>query len=218
MSKAKLTLAVPDEIWIGALSKEYPDATLRVLSAIPSGATGVAVAELTAANLDAMIEDVRDVDPVVDVEVLDAGENRALLQLETRLPVLLDAARESGVPIKMPFTIRNGKATWEVTASRDRLSDLGEQLETFGVEFTVDSIYQRIDTERFLTDQQWNVLETAIESGYYDTPRRCTQYELAEKVGIARSTCSEILHRAEERVIKEFFETATEPSEPTAAV
>lgn len=217
MPKATLTLSVPKEIWIGAVSRNSTVDELRVLSAIPSGATGVAVVELAAAEPESIVDDVRAIESTVDVEPLKIEETQALLQIETRLPLLLDAARESGVPITMPFTIRDGAVTWEITASRGRLSELGSQLEAFGVEFTVDSIYHRTDSERFLTDQQWDVLRTAIERGYYDTPRTCTQYELAETLGIARSTCSETLHRAEERVIKRFVEGANGPSEPAIA-
>lgn len=46
----------------------------------------------------------------------------------------------------------------------------------------------------------------AVEAGYYDTPRTCTLTELADEVGLAKSTCSEILHRAEEIIVKEFIE------------
>lgn len=43
-----------------------------------------------------------------------------------------------------------------------------------------------------------------IDRGYYDTPRRTTLVDLAEDLDMAKSTCSEILHRAEERVVKEY--------------
>lgn len=44
----------------------------------------------------------------------------------------------------------------------------------------------------------------AVEAGYYDTPRDCTLTDLAETVGLAKSTCSETLHRAEGQIIKQF--------------
>ena len=50
-----------------------------------------------------------------------------------------------------------------------------------------------------------DLLGTAIERGYYDTPRTCTLTELADAVGLAKSTTSEKLHRAEEKVVKEFL-------------
>jgi predicted DNA binding protein len=61
-----------------------------------------------------------------------------------------------------------------------------------------------VETPELLTDQQRRLLVTAVEEGYYDTPRECTLTELAEAVDLAKSTASVTLHRAEERVIKEF--------------
>jgi hypothetical protein len=73
------------------------------------------------------------------------------------------------------------------------------------------------DTATFLcfdasTDDSWSIQirgpiapwDEAIDRGYYDTPRQTTLVELADDVGIAKSTCSEILHRVEERVMKEY--------------
>ncbi len=56
-------------------------------------------------------------------------------------------------------------------------------------------------------------MRTAVEEGYYDTARTCSLTELAGEVGIAKSTCSETLHRAEETVIKQFIEDLPTPIE-----
>ncbi len=56
------------------------------------------------------------------------------------------------------------------------------------------------------SDRQATVLGAAVERGYDDTPRQCTLTELADALGVAKSTCSETLHRAEETVVKQFVE------------
>jgi predicted DNA binding protein len=56
------------------------------------------------------------------------------------------------------------------------------------------------------------LLRTAVERGYYDTPRRCTLTELAEALDMAKSTCSETLHRAEGKITKQFLTNAHEPT------
>jgi hypothetical protein len=104
----------------------------------------------------------------------------------------------------MPFTLTDGQAIWEITAPRERLSELGEQLDEFGIPFTVEKVQQHVTEEPVLTESQRELVQTAVEEGYYDTPRRCSLTELAETVGIAKSTCSETLHRAEEQVLKRF--------------
>jgi predicted DNA binding protein len=60
------------------------------------------------------------------------------------------------------------------------------------------------------------VLLTAVECGYYDTPRECSLTELAGELGVAKSTCSETLHRIEEVVVKRFVRELSEASEGVA--
>ena len=133
-------------------------------------------------------------------------EDTVLVQFETTIPLLLFALEDSGVPLTMPFTIREGQAEWELTAPQHRLSELGTKLEEFGIPFTVNEISQRVEPEQLLTDRQLDLVERAIESGYYDTPRRCSLTALADEVDLAKSTCSETLHRAEEKIVKQFVE------------
>jgi predicted DNA binding protein len=63
-----------------------------------------------------------------------------------------------------------------------------------------------------LTDRQRRLLETARDRGYYDTPRRITLTELANELDFAASTCSEVLHRAEERIVKEHLREDRAPA------
>jgi predicted DNA binding protein len=107
----------------------------------------------------------------------------------------------------MPSTSRDGRAEWEITAPQHRLSELGTQLEGFGIPFTVNEVRRRVEPESLLTDRQLALVHAAVERGYYDPPCRCSLTELAADAGLAKSTCSETLHRAEEKIVKEFLET-----------
>ena len=126
------------------------------------------------------------------------------------MPLLLLPVQDSGVPLTMPFTIEDGQVEWEITAPQRRLSELGEQLEEFGIPFTVTEVHQQIEPEQLLTDRQLRLVNAAVEHGYYDTPRNCSLTELAEEGGLAKLTCSETLHRAEEKIIKQFIENFDE--------
>lgn len=52
-----------------------------------------------------------------------------------------------------------------------------------------------------LTDRQLEVLETAIDAGYYDVPRGATHDEIAAALDCAPSTASEHLRRIESRIM-----------------
>jgi len=205
MARAKLSIDIPSSVWIGAVSRDHPTATFRVLSAMPEGDHGVGLVEVIAADLAAVAEAIDAAETVTDVAVLHHHDDRANLQFETSDPLLLFPVQTAGVPLGLPFDIRDGVATWELTASHDRLSRLGEQLDVFGIDYHVDEVQHYIDTDRLLTDRQRRLLVAAAAAGYYDTPRTCSLTALAEDLGAAKSSVSETLHRAEGRVIKDYL-------------
>ena len=204
MPYAKLTIDLPTAVWIGEVSRDFPSATFRVLSAMPSGEAGFGLLEVESESIPAVLGAIESLSGVSSVELMQHAENTAIVQFETSDPLLLLSIQESGAPLELPLTIRGGEAVIELTASRDRLSAFGQQLEAFGLSYTLNRVYDAVETPDLLTDQQRRLLVTAVEEGYYDTPRECTLTELAGAVDLAKSTASVTLHRAEERVIKEF--------------
>jgi hypothetical protein len=204
MPYAKLTIDLPEVIWIGEVSRAFPAVTFRVLSAVPSGDAGFGLLEIEGESIPAVLDAIEEQDGVSSVQLMQRADDTGIVQFETSEPLLLLSIREAGAPIELPLTIRDGEAIIELTASRDRLSAFGSQLEAFGMSYTLNRVYDGVETPDLLTDRQRQLLVTAVERGYYDTPRECTLTELAEAVDLAKSTASVTLHRAEERVVKEF--------------
>lgn len=205
MPKTRLQLTLPEDVWLGELTRQYPAATFRVLAALSNDRTGVGLAKIESESLDDLLAEMGDYDDVVELEVLNRTDDSALIQFETTLPLLLLPARDSGVPLEMPFELANGAAIWEVTAPSDRLSELATQLRTFDITFQIDYLQQEIEQDQLLTETQTELVQTAIEQGYYDTPRTCSLTDLACELDIAKSTASETLHRAEEKIVKQFM-------------
>ena len=185
MPYAKLTIDLPEVIWIGEVSR-------------------FGLLEIESDSLPAVIEAVESRNGLTSLRVMQRSDDTAVTQFETDEPLLLLSIRDSGAPLELPLTIRDGRALIELTASRDRLSEFGDQLETFGMSYTLNAVYDAVEQPTLLTDQQRELLVTAVELGYYDTPRECTLTELADGMGLAKSTASVTLHRAEEAVIKEY--------------
>ncbi|SDZ83410.1 hypothetical protein SAMN04488065_0655 [Haloplanus vescus] len=210
MPQANLTVTIPEGVWIGDVSRRYPDASIRILAALADDDAGVGLTEITAPDLQDVVADIQSSDSVTELEVLQRYEDTVLVQFETTMPLLLFPVQGSGVPLTMPFTIEDGEAEWELTAPQHRLSELGEQLEAFDIPFTVNEVHQRIEPEQLLTDRQLRLVTAAVEHEYYDTPRGCSLTELADELDFAKSTCSETLHRAEGKIVKQFVENADE--------
>ncbi|MFD1589162.1 helix-turn-helix domain-containing protein [Halorientalis brevis] len=205
MPRAKLSVRIPSAAWIGDVSTAYPEVEFRVLAALPTQETGVGLVELTGPDLAHVVRAIEAREAILSLEILGRSPDRALIQFETSEPLLLFSVQESGVPLEPPIDIVDGCATVEVTASQDRLSTFGNQLEQFGMSFEVEFVRRTVDaTEQLLTDRQRELILAAVTEGYYDTPRECSLTALADELDMAKSTVSETLHRAEETIIKEF--------------
>lgn len=206
MPQARLLVDLPDDPWIADVSRKYPEATFEVLTALPEDERGFGLLRFRSDSVAAILADIRSHGTIEDVSVIQETTSAATIQIVTSKPMLLVAAKRSGIPIEMPVRINNGTATVDVSADHDRLSELGTQLSSMGIDFEVDYIQQRLQPDQLLTDRQRELLQLAVSMGYYDTPRRCTLTELADEIGLAKSTCSETLHRVEEVVMKTFAE------------
>jgi len=206
MPQARLRVDLPDGPWIADVSREHPDAVFEVLTALPEEGQGFGLLQVRSEAVEAVLEGIRAHDTIEEVSLIQRTEGAATIQIVTSRPMILLAAKRSGIPIEMPVEIQNGTAIVDVSAGHDRLSALGDQFSAMGIDFEIEYIQQRLHPNQLLTDRQRELLRLAASMGYYDTPRECTLTDLAEEIGLAKSTCSETLHRAEEVVMKKFIE------------
>jgi hypothetical protein len=212
MPHAKLTIDIPEQTWIGDISAAHPELVFEVVTSIPSEAGGIGLVRLTAADPLPIITDIQARDDVENLELLWKHDDEALLQIQTSNPLPLLPVWRAGVPLRMPFDIQNGEATWEVTTSTSRLSNLRTQLEDLGIGFAIESV-REIDAslaDQLLTDRQQEVLLAAVEAGYYRSPRESTLGDVADLLGVANATCSDVLHRAEGHIVHWFVEEHVE--------
>lgn len=68
-----------------------------------------------------------------------------------------------------------------------------------GKQVRMDSIIDK------LTDRQQETVQAAIESGYYDMPRKATSEDVAEELDCATSTAAEHLRKAESKIMVGLF-------------
>ncbi|MDY6764723.1 MAG: helix-turn-helix domain-containing protein, partial [Halobacteria archaeon] len=203
MPQAKIRLKTPEEAWIHEISTKYPEAVFRVLAVLLDRGKGTVLLRLEHDDPKQIMSEMGTHEQITEIHLLREAEEEALLQFETNNPRIVFAAHESGVPLETPFIIQDGEIEWKITTSHEHLLELSEKLGDFGIDFEIEYVRQ-IDDERLLTDRQREIILTAVKRGYYDVPRKCSLTDIAEEVGVAKSTCSEILHRAESSIIKQF--------------
>ena len=126
---------------------------------------------------------------------------------EMACPTLL----EHGFVHSAPIRIEAGRETWQVcfAAERTALDDALDRVrEDAGAEVSVESVTtagvdhsewdRRLGT---LTPAQREAFEHAREAGYYRWPREASTRELAEGLGISKTTLLEHLRKAEAKFL-----------------
>ena len=211
MSRARIVLEMPEGVWVSEVTADHPDATVCVLSAVPAEDSGIALITIYADEPGEIVQAIDSHPGILEAELVHESMGQVTVQIETRTPMLVLSAQTSGVLIDFPVRISDGQVTLEVSGAADRLAALFEEFERAGVEYRVEYIRDDPRPEDLLTETQRDLLLTAVERGYYETPRQCSLTELAEEVGLAKSTCSETLQRAEGAVIEAFVEELTGP-------
>lgn len=203
MVSAEIAITLREEFGLTDVSMEYPEAKFRYLAGIAEPDRGLGLVEVCADRLDEILTAVSSNPEVRNYELLDRYEDRAVFQYETDVAILYRAVRDAGIIPAFPYEIQNGTLVFTTTTTPDRLSRLGKILRDLKMPHDVTTISKMMGTESVLTERQRQVVLHAIELGYYDTPRRCTLAELAADLGAATSTVSQLLHRAEGRVMKQ---------------
>lgn len=201
-------MSIPDGTWVHDVSREHPDAVFRVVAVIAGEDGGVASLQVRTPDPIPIIAAVERRDDVADVELLWTREETTLVQVETTDPSLLVPLADAGIPLRTPFDVVDGTATWDVTTSSDRLSSLGTRLDRAGIDYELERVRDGPSepANDLLTERQREVLLAAAAQGYYDAPRRATLTEVSDSLGISKATGSGVLHRAEGAVLQWFIE------------
>ena len=121
---------------------------------------------------------------------------------------MLLAQQQSTGLIEMPIA-PNADGSIEYTLVGDEQSlqeSLPPEMDGYTVELleTGDRAPRAEDLFACLTERQQTVLETAIDSGYYASPRAATHDDLADTLDCSPSTVGEHLRKIEARVFAQF--------------
>ncbi|MFD1514725.1 helix-turn-helix domain-containing protein [Halomarina rubra] len=211
MPRAHLRVDLPVGTWVADVSTTHPDVTIRVL-AVFAAETGVGLARFSGppAAVAAALAATRAAPGVTALDVLDDHDGAAVVRFETTTPVLARAAQAAAVPLEPPVTVVDGRADLVLTLPHERLSALGRAFEEAGLSFELTALSPAVDEESVLTDRQHRLLAAAADRGYYDTPRGTSLTALAADLGLAKSSLSETLHRAEGRLVAAYLDSESD--------
>lgn len=212
MITASLRIELPGDYWVAQVSREFPEATFRLLSGVRTGNTAVELGEVVAEDPRVVSDAIKEHPHVVDYQRLEETDDRGLAKYETTDTGLYDFVEESSLPPEFPVVVREGWYEMDFTGTREEFDAFRAGVEASGFEHELLSLVSAGGEEREkgepngpLTERQREVLQTAVREGYFEVPRDCTLAELADEMGIDESTASGVLRRGEARVVKQFL-------------
>jgi predicted DNA binding protein len=206
MMEIRLLIRSP-EVWIKDILK-ISRCPIKFLDCMPwgdSGGRGLLKLEGSKEDIKAtmtMIEAHPDVEKVVASTLKDGG---VVVTVTVRSCHACRALSSSECFLLSSTSTDEGDLLWTIIAPNDKsVIALVDELEEKGTSVRFVSI-SPIDHQDVLTTRQLATIKKAYREGYYDVPKRTNIKKLAKQSGASPSTVSEILQRAEKKILSLFF-------------
>lgn len=206
-----------EPIEMTALARALPDVTFEIDRFRPAEDLVSMFVWAVGADLDRVEPAIRDLSHLEDVAVINVGTDRRLyrLVLEPNIDAVPEDLLSNGMLIDGTIEPDCLHLRGRV-AGRDVLVALWQYLRQREISVSVTKLSRADgsggDDAGPLTDAQLEALATAYEMGYFDDARGVTQSMVAEELGISRSSFSERLRRAEQRLVESRLEVADRTS------
>lgn len=117
---------------------------------------------------------------------------------------ILDAFSRDNLTLVLPVVYADGSASMELVGTNAALQGFVDALPS-ALTVAVEEIGGFTDgdsADSILTQRQREAVQAGLELGYYETPRRSTHEDVADRLGCSPSTASEHLNRAESKLVK----------------
>ncbi len=209
MREIVLQLKAP-RTWVSEVTEKHPS-TVRILDCKPAETKdGIRqLVEVTSdpEGLEKIVKDVKASPLVKEAYIVETKKGRMIGSLLTS-SVFCGMIMGSNAFCRTCFfqskSRPDGTVEWTIAfTGREALNELLERLKHEEVEVKILRLSSVADVET-LTSRQRNIVEIALEEGYFDYPRRVTLRQLAKTVGVSASTVSEVLRRAEKKILSTY--------------
>ncbi|MCA9460345.1 MAG: helix-turn-helix domain-containing protein [Nanoarchaeota archaeon] len=193
----KLQVEIPKSIWIYKISKEFPEEVITLNYSNPLSETErqVFLSTVSKKSIKEIYSKLQKEKQVKELEMF--GDN---IKLIFKLNFLQKIIHHK-LTIIFPVTIHNGYGTIEIFANKGQV-ELFEKV--FG-KIKILKISDEINKKEHLTLKQKEILETAYMLGYFSYPRKISLTELSIHLKISKSTLSENLRVAENKIMSNYF-------------
>lgn len=207
---ARFRIQLPDDAWIAEVSRAFPTAELRLLVGYRTENGAMELGEVVADDPNPVSEAIESHPAVRSYQRLHADDDRTLARYEADGSGFYEFVEQSPLTPEYPVVVRNGWFTVDFTATREAFDAFRAGLADSPRNYELLSVVGSVDDEGLLTDRQREVLERALQAGYFEVPRECTLADLASDLDVDKSTASEIIRRAEARLVTQHLSSPGE--------
>ncbi|AGK60505.1 HTH DNA binding domain protein [Archaeoglobus sulfaticallidus PM70-1] len=198
MLKIQIKTKLPENCALSTLKEISKEVTLKIEGLTISKNRIKGLVNLKATKVGEILENLPS---FCDGLAVSQKEAKVLIREHTCLvayPIL-----ESGCIITdVDFDKQN--IFWDIICDDDSFITLIRNLEDYDVDFEI-TYKGKPESDEKITYREEEVLRIALQKGYFDYPKKIKLEELASYFGIAPSTLSEILRRAQKKVLERYF-------------
>ena len=201
-SLARIKIKFPDELWFSNIFSQFHDIKMEILYFLPydlEKSIGNAIVEIMHYDIDSIIKEIRNHESVFEFSVLEKEKNKVKFNVKTKDPYLLYGVIKYGVLVNFPVKVKEGYAYWKLISTRKRIDQLLTLFENKGIDFELlrigNSPYEIDDHSSKLSFEEEQILEKAINSGFFEVPRKISLEELANELGKSKSALSVMLRK-----------------------
>ncbi len=193
--------------WVTLLTMEH-EAAVNIFEQKPLG-DGLlqSLVEIDAGEGDpqAIVDALKGNRDVVDIEAIVPPKGKIVAALQVKDCKACHTLAESECFLTDAKALEDGGLVWHILAQRRAAVEaLVKSLQGNGIDVEVVSI-RSAKAAGMLTGRQEEVMSLAYRLGYFEFPKRINLTELADRLGVAKSTLSEILRTGEAKVLHSYF-------------
>ena len=202
LAMVHIEIDLPEEVWLKGFTHDHPNLLVELhnILVVPNQKV-LADVEIRPSGTDWKdeIATFPDVEDVVPLEVPpETGRYRVLSQESRVVSVIV----ELEILLRYPTRAKNGVVSFETVDQISRIRSLVATLRSRGFRPRIVSLRKEFfrSREPSMTAVQRAMFRDALESGYFDVPRRITLTQLAQKLSRSKSTVSETLAVVERKL------------------
>ena len=209
MREIVIQLKAP-QTWVSEITSRHPS-TIRIIDCKPSetknGIRQLVEVSSDPGQLDKILSDVKASPQVKEAYIVQTRRGKMLGSLLTESAFCSTIMQSEAFCRSCLFhskTKSDGTVEWTIAFNkREALGELLDRMKKEQVDVKILKLSSVADVEN-LTSHQRNLVEMALEEGFFDYPRRITLRDLAKKMGVSASTASEVLRRAERKILASY--------------